>query len=218
MRPRLHLAPDLVIIARVALAFVTLGLFAAPHPVAAAGLVMIVVVIAMDGLDGWLARKLGVDDDLGAILDITGDRIVEHVYWIYFAVAGVSPLWAPLVVVTRSFAVDTVRGLALTRGKTPFGKDTMMRSPVTEFLVASRFMRNFYGVAKVAVFVVLGGVIVAERAAAAGVGLDEAQTAMLEGTAFALVVLTVALNVIRGVPVLWDSVPYLERGRATGEG
>ncbi|MDH5761229.1 MAG: CDP-alcohol phosphatidyltransferase family protein [Gemmatimonadota bacterium] len=207
-------AADLVIITRVALAFVAIGLLSRSVYWAAAGVGLTIVVIVMDGLDGYVARKLGVDDDLGAVLDITGDRIVEHVYWIYFAVAGVIPLWVPLVVVTRSFAVDTVRGLAFNCGKTAFGEKSMMQSRLSRFLVSSRFMRTAYAVAKVAAFILLGLVIVAGRFSADAAPFPDAAFRALEVTAFVVVVVAVALNLLRGIPVLLDSRPYLQRGRS----
>ena len=208
-------APDIVIAIRVALAFVALGLLSLPFRFAVAGLALTIVVIAMDALDGFLARRLGVADDLGAVLDITGDRIVEHVFWIYFAVAGVVPVWVPLVIVTRSFAVDTARSLALTSGMTPFGAKTMMRSAFTRFVVSSRFMRNMYGVAKVSAFVLLGAVIVVDRAAGAGLMVAPDIERVLAQIGLAAVATTVTLNLVRGLPVLWDSRP-LSRDRSVG--
>ncbi len=199
-------AADVVIALRVVLAFVVLFLYSLPFGFAAAAVVLTVVVIAMDGLDGFLARRAGVADELGAVLDITGDRIVEHLFWICFAVAGVIPVWVPLVIVTRSFAVDTVRGMALARGKTAFGSKTMMRTPVSRFLVSSRFMRTLYAVAKVAAFVLLGAVIAMDK----GAGASRA----LELTALGVALVTVAVNLLRGLPVLWDSRTFL-RHRAS---
>jgi CDP-diacylglycerol--glycerol-3-phosphate 3-phosphatidyltransferase len=160
----------------------------------------------MDGLDGWLARRLGVASDLGAVLDITGDRIVEHVFWIGFAVAGLVPMWVPLVIVSRSFIVDAIRSVALSGGKTPFGDKTMQRTALSRFLVASRAMRSIYGVAKAAAFVLVGGVIVLEKAGTAGRDLvAPAAAAWLGGVAELVVLLTVAICVLRALPVIWDA-------------
>jgi len=209
-----QLAPDAVIAARVALVFVAVWLFSLDHPFAVAGVALTIVVIAMDGLDGYLARRLGVADELGAVLDITGDRIVEHVYWIYFAVVGVVPIWVPLLVVTRSFSVDTVRSMALATGRTPFGEKTMMRTSITRFLVASRSMRFAYGLAKVVSFVLAGSVIAMRKAAPGGIGSASEGALSLESLTLAVVVTTVALNLLRGLPVIWDSRPLLRARRA----
>ena len=144
------------------------------------------------------------------MFDITADRIVEHVFWIYFAVVLRVPLWVPIVIVTRSFVVDTVRSIALAKGRTAFGDKSMMRSPVSRFLVASRFMRGVYGFAKVAAFVLLGTVIVIEKAADGAVFVTPTDVQRLvEVTAYGMTVLTVALNLLRGFPVVWDSRAYL---------
>lgn len=207
-----YLLPNLVVLGRVLLAFVTVGLYFLAAPWAAATAVgLTVVVIAMDGLDGLLARRLDVSSELGGVLDITADRIVEHIFWISFAVAGVVGLWVPLVVMTRSFLVDTARGLALAHGKSAFGSDSMMRSPLSQFLTGSRFMRNVYGVAKVSAFVLLGAVIAASRSSEAGTPvLSVGSLQWLELAAQVSVWVAVVLCVLRGIPVLLDSRAYLE--------
>jgi CDP-diacylglycerol--glycerol-3-phosphate 3-phosphatidyltransferase len=180
------------------LAFVACGLLVRGSAVAAlVAVALTVIAIAMDGLDGIAARKLGLSSKLGGVLDISADRIVEHVYWITFAVAQLVPLWVPVVIVTRSVLVDAARGLALIQGKTAFGESTMARSALSRFLTASRTMRNLYGLAKVAAFVVLGMLI-----AAPGVAALEVAATISVGAA-------VALCLARGVPVLVDARAYL---------
>ncbi len=201
-----HLAPHGVVVLRVCLAFVALGLLSGSFWYAFAGLILTVVVITMDALDGYLARRLGVASELGALIDITADRIVEHVFWIYFATVHLVGVWVPIVVVTRSFLVDTARSVAFSKGKTPFGEKTMMRAGITHFLVASRFSRSLYGVAKVAAFVVLGAVMVVAKGEESGaLSLLPEWRSGLDVVRIALVYLTVGLCVIRGLPVLVDS-------------
>lgn len=206
-----YILPNSVIALRVLLAFVAVGLLGMAAPSAAAtGVVLIVVVVALDAVDGWVARRLDRASELGAVLDITADRIVEHVFWIAFAVAGVVSLWVPLVVMTRSFLVDAVRGMALARGRTAFGSSTMARSSLTRFLTASRTMRNTYGLAKLGSFILLGTLLVGRRVdgagawAATGVAWEAVRT-----SADVAVLAAVVLCVIRGVPVLVDGRAYL---------
>ncbi len=208
-----YLAPNLVIIVRVILAFVAVGLFLAPSSLAAAvAVVLTVVVIAMDGLDGYLARRLDLTSELGAVLDITADRIVEHIFWISFAVFGLVGLWVPLVVVTRSFLVDTARGMALAHGKTAFGSATMQRSTVGRFLTGSRFMRTAYAVAKTGAFVLLGAEMAVARAPV--LGPETLPVTVLTRGAQVMVWVAVVLCVVRGIPVLMDSRAYLEPATA----
>ncbi len=211
---RSYLVPNLVIVGRVALAFVAVALLGSASPWAtASAVVLTVVVIAMDGLDGYLARRLDLTSELGGVLDITADRIVEHIFWITFAVMGMVGLWVPLVVMTRSFLVDSARGMALAHGRTAFGEGTMMRSPLSRFVTGSRFMRNLYGVAKVAAFVLLGVLVAVSRAGASGVRVLSADAlTLLTGVAQVSVVVAVGLCVVRGIPVLLDGRAYLEAG------
>lgn len=210
--------PDLVIFTRVVLAFVVLGLFSLPFPYPAWGLLLTLVAIAMDGLDGWLARRLGVASDLGAVLDITGDRIVEHVFWIYFTVAGLVPVWVPLVIVSRSFVVDAVRTVGLSRDKTAFGSRTMQRGRLSRFLVASRAMRSLYGVAKMASFVLLGAVLTLAESAAAGQPLASTGVGVrLGGLSDWVVLLTVSICVLRALPVVWDARALFGSRAPSGE-
>ncbi len=147
---------NLITLARVVLLFATIGLIYLRQPWAvllASGLTVIVFV--SDALDGYVARKRGRANAAGAVIDIAGDRVVENIYWVVCAHLNLVPIWAPLIMITRSFAVDAVRSLALAGGKTAFGKQTMMESRLGLWLAASRFNRGLYGGAKVLAFVYL---------------------------------------------------------------
>jgi len=201
---RSYKVPNSIIGARVALAFVAAGLLVAGSgALAAVGVALTVIAIAMDALDGIVARRMGLASKLGGVLDVTADRIVEHVYWITFAVAQRIPLWIPLVIVTRSFLVDAVRGLALVQGKTAFGDSTMARSALTRFLTGSRAMRALYGVAKLGAFVLIGALIALDGS------LRGSGYAALEVAAWVSALTTDALCVVRGVPVIADARAYL---------
>jgi CDP-diacylglycerol--glycerol-3-phosphate 3-phosphatidyltransferase len=219
-RRRSHRIPNLIILGRVALAFFAAGLLVyAPPTAAAVGVALIVIVIALDAADGMVARRLGVSSKLGAVLDITADRIVEHVFWVTFAVTHVVALWVPLVVLTRSFLVDAVRGLALVQGKTAFGATTMARSGWTRFLTASRAMRNAYGATKVIAFVLLGGLVTVSRLdAQARSSLWMGGLEGLERAAEVSVLAAVVLCIARGVPVLVDARAYLSSESDRGAG
>lgn len=197
--------PTIITLARVALVFVTVPLFGHSFEAAVVAVGLTIVIIWMDALDGWVARRTGQTSDLGALLDITGDRIVENVFWIYFAVAGAVSFWVPLIVTTRGFLTDTVRALGFEQGKTPFGDKTMMRSTWSRFLVSGRFMRGLYGGLKVASFCALGAVLAVRR------GLEEGRLQAgapwmrpLEIGTEVLVAVTIVVCVVRGIPVLWD--------------
>jgi CDP-diacylglycerol--glycerol-3-phosphate 3-phosphatidyltransferase len=177
--------------------------------VVVAGLLLL-AIFAGDGLDGWVARRRNSSSTLGAVLDIAGDRVVENVLWVVFAELQLVGVWAPLVVLTRSFVVDVLRSVALTEGKTPFGDTTMARSRVTWFLTASRFSRTLYGWAKALGFFFLTWLYAWKLPGADGRALD----ALLDYQAvralgWVLVYTSVAMCVVRGLPVIWDAMYYV---------
>ena len=118
-------------------------------------LVLTIIAFAMDGLDGYLARKLNQSSEWGSVLDILVDRIVEVSYWIVFAVMGWLNIIFPLICVARAFTTDGIRSVALSKGMTAFGDKTMQSTSWGKFICASRFMRISYAVAKVLAFLLL---------------------------------------------------------------
>jgi len=121
---------------------------------------LIVLTIILDGVDGWVARAWDEVSDLGSVLDIAVDRVVEQVLWIVYATLLVTPAWAPIIVVARGVMTDAIRSYVLAKGATAFG---MMESAWGQFLVSSRFMRALYGGAKTVVFVYLALLAAAEQ-------------------------------------------------------
>src|SRR5215212_7066604 len=72
----------------------------------------IAFVIALDGIDGWVARKRKSTSLFGAVFDIAGDRVVENSLWVVFAHLHLIPVWVPLLVLTRGFIVDGMRSVS----------------------------------------------------------------------------------------------------------
>ncbi|MDQ3523797.1 MAG: CDP-alcohol phosphatidyltransferase family protein [Chloroflexota bacterium] len=203
---------NLITVARLVLLFFIIWLiYVGNVPVLTACMVMIALIFASDGLDGWVARKRNSTTSFGAVFDIMGDRIVENALWVIFADLDLIPVWIPLLVLTRGFIVDGLRSLSYSDGMTPFGDNNMMRSAFTEWLTAGRFMRGFFGWAKAAGFVFLTGLAGHER-------LNTDDTVLGELYAFdwyvwcgwALVWSAVALTVVRGIPVMIDAVGYFK--------
>lgn len=110
---------------------------------------LLAVIIGMDGLDGYVARKRREVSVFGSIFDIAVDRVIEYMLWAVLAHVGLVPMWVALVFIIRGTLVDSIRYAAIAEGETAFG---MMRSPIGRFLVASRFMRGMYGTIKATAF------------------------------------------------------------------
>jgi CDP-diacylglycerol--glycerol-3-phosphate 3-phosphatidyltransferase len=205
------MSPNLITLIRILLALVVMIVFQLGFAWRLAAVALTILVICLDSLDGWVARRLGQSSDFGALFDITGDRIVEHIYLIFYCAVGLVSFWVPVVFVTRSFLVDTLRSVSFTReGKTPFGRNTMMRSRLTRFLTASRTSRAVYGVLKVLTFVFLGLVFAFRRGFEEGVyWVSPVVVQDIAALTQALVWTMVVLNLMRGLPVLWDGRYYL---------
>jgi CDP-diacylglycerol--glycerol-3-phosphate 3-phosphatidyltransferase len=199
---------NLITLGRLVLLFVTLSLlYAGSAALATLALVLTLVVFAGDGLDGWIARRQGSDSQFGAVFDIAGDRVVENAYWVVFAHLGLVPVAFPLIVLTRGFLIDSLRSLSYGEGKTAFGSATMMRSAFTRWLTGSRFMRGLYGVAKAVAFCFLTALVAARLDATSLPG----QILGLEPVGWLgwlAVYLSIALTVVRGLPVLYDSAVW----------
>lgn len=196
---------NFITLARLILVFIVVALFG--HHVSL-DLLMIGItglILALDAVDGYVARKLKQTSDFGALFDIIGDRIVENVFWVYFAFAGLIPFWLPLIVLTRGFLTDGLRSAAFAQGKTPFGEKTMMRSEWTRALTSSRASRSIYGMFKTVTFLYLGGVIALRSA-----GLSTPFIAGFEMVGIVIATIAVAICLIRGIPVLVDGWEYVK--------
>ncbi|MBP3924876.1 CDP-alcohol phosphatidyltransferase family protein [bacterium] len=168
-----------------------------------AALIFTIFAFALDGVDGYVARKFHEESKLGALLDIMGDRIVENSYWILFAVMGWLSILFPLIAITRGFITDTIRSAAMEKGYTAFGENTMQKSKVAKFICGSRFMRISYAVAKVAAFVL----IIAARIPT----LPNAK--MVGEIGFWCAVFAIVFCVVRGIPVVIEA-KYLFEDKA----
>ncbi len=202
---------NLITIGRLGLLFIAIALiYTRSFPIVAIMAFVIMIVFLSDALDGFIARRQGSTSEFGAVLDIAGDRVVENALWIVFAHLGMIGVWAPLMVMTRGFFVDTMRSVEYTRGKSAFGENAMARSRITHFLTASRFMRAFYGAAKGIAFVFLTALFAArlpEGEETLFATVIDSWPMLIFG--WFMVYASLALTVIRGIPVLLDAMQDL---------
>ncbi len=204
------MSANIITVVRILLAFLTIYLYGQGYQLAFIAFALTILVIYMDALDGQLARKFGTASDFGALLDISGDRIVENIYWIYFATLGMVSFWIPVFVIARGFLTDTVRSVAFAEGKTPFGEKTMMKNGITRLLVSSRLSRGLYGVLKAVVFCWLGFILAMRKGIAAqAIGTHENFMTMNDIIVQILVWVVFFMCIARGLPVLWDGRDYV---------
>lgn len=215
---------NLITVGRLLLLFIVVGLiYWTGAGFVGINMFLIAFIIASDGFDGWVARRRNTTSAFGAIFDIAGDRVVENVLWIVFADLGAIPIWVPLLVVTRGVLVDGLRSLSYGEGMTAFGEKNMMRSPLTRWLTAGRFMRGLYGYAKAIAFVFLTGWVGRDLSPTVGGWVDTLYSAAIYRVLGWITVWSaIALTVIRGIPVVVDAwhlmVPTNRDARLDGSG
>ena len=159
---------------------------------------LLVIIFVLDGVDGYIARKRDEVSLFGAIFDIAIDRVVENVLWVVLVDLGIIPVWVAVVFLIRGFVVDSIRSQGASEGQTPFG---MMRSPIGKFIVASSFMRLFYGALKAVTF---GFIFLIQPWPALIPNFYTEYQVMLTSVKSVLVYVTVTVCIIRGLPVIFE--------------
>jgi phosphatidylglycerophosphate synthase len=224
---RWRVTPNKITVLRVLLAGVAVGIYASgAHGNAAifgfAGLALTVAAVGLDGVDGYLARRLNLATPLGAQLDILGDRVIENLFFIYFAVSGEILLWVPIIFFVRGALTDFLRGIAAVRGgagmhgreAAMFRRNWMLTERWSSRIVAGRISRAAYAALKCFCFCALG----------LEWTMFHAQSLMPPGIRFGIrltvdgiVAATIAFCIVRAVPVLWEGArDFLAMTRPSG--
>ena len=197
---------NIVSVTRVFVAFAAIGLlYAETMPAYIASVVLTIIAFAMDGVDGYIARKYNQSSEWGSVLDIMGDRIVEASYWIAFAVMGWLNILFPIVCIARAFTTDGIRSVALSKGMTAFGEKSMQSTAWGKFICASKFMRISYAVAKVAAFVLIITAYIPD------LNLESAN--IIRIVAEILAWIAIIFCVVRAIPVVAESGKLFNDGK-----
>jgi len=202
--------PNKVTALRVAVGFAAVSLFGRGAWANLAAVALTVAAIALDALDGHIARAKKMATPMGAQLDILGDRMIENVYFTYFAVVGMVSLWLPVLFFARGAATDFLRGLAMKAGHSGWGANAMLRTWWGRALVASRWSRGLYAAMKCLCFCYLGLELALTRGPVAIVGKLAADAhVMIRVGAHVLTWMTAVFCLVRGLPVLVEGWRYV---------
>ena len=202
--------PNKVTLLRVVVGFAAVCLFGRGAWANLTAVGLTVASIALDALDGHIARKKKMATPMGAQLDILGDRMIENVYFTYFAVVGMVSLWLPVLFFARGAATDFLRGLAIKAGHSGWGANSMLQTWWGQALVASRWSRGLYSSMKCLCFCYLGLELALTRGPVALLGelTRDAYPTMRVG-AQVLTGMTAAFCLLRGLPVLVEGWKYI---------
>jgi CDP-diacylglycerol--glycerol-3-phosphate 3-phosphatidyltransferase len=201
--------PNKVTLLRVAVGFGAVCLFGRGPWANLAAVGLTVTAIILDALDGHLARKKKMATPEGAQLDILGDRMIENLYFTYFAVVGMVSLWLPILFFARGALTDFLRGLAMKAGHSGWGPNAMLQTWWGRALVGSRWSRGLYAAMKCLCFCYLGLELALTRGPVALIGeLTADAHMMIRLGAQALTWITAAFCLVRGLPVLVEGWKY----------
>src|SRR4029077_17971825 len=169
--------------------------------------------IALDALDGHIARARRLTTPVGAQIDILGDRMIENVYFTSFAVVGMVSVWLPVFFFARGAVTDFLRGLALRAGHSGWGANAMLQTWWGRALVASKWSRGLYAAMKCLCFCYLGLELALTRGPVALIGefAADAQTLISIG-AQVLTWARAGFCLVRGLPVLLEGWKYFADG------
>jgi len=209
--------PNKVTLLRVLVGFLAVSAFGHGAWMNLLGVVLTVIAIALDALDGHLARVKRMATPVGAQLDILGDRMIENMFFTYFAVVGMVSLWLPILFFARGAATDFLRALAMKAGHSGWGTGAMLQSGLARALVASRWSRGLYAALKCACFCYLGMELALTRGPVALLGpISLDMHAAIRAGAQTLAWMTAAFCVVRGLPVLVEGWRFLASQLAMG--
>jgi CDP-diacylglycerol---glycerol-3-phosphate 3-phosphatidyltransferase len=204
--------PNKVTVLRVVIGFAAVGLFGRGAWPNFAAVVLTVSAIALDALDGHLARRKNLATPVGAQIDVLGDRMIENVYFTYFAVVGMVSLWLPVFFFARGAATDFLRSLTAGAGHSGWGAGVMLQTWWGRALVASRWSRGLYATMKCLCFCYLGLELALSRGPVALVGELAADAhALIRAGAHLLTWTTAGFCLVRGLPVLIEGSRYMVR-------
>jgi len=211
------ITPNKITVLRMFVAGAVVGLYeigsrgGSAIPIGICALALTICAVAMDGVDGYLARRLRMATTIGAQLDILGDRVIENLFLIYFAGAGQISVWVPVIFFVRGVLTDFLRGIAAARGPfdgrsgtEKFQQNWMLVGRWSARIVASRASRGAYAGLKCVCFCALGVEWIARRS---DNSLVVARwSGAIHVAVSGIVFVTIAFCILRALPVFGEGL------------
>lgn len=172
-------------------------IYQAPNEWQLANPLLLGLIFLLDAVDGFIARSQGETSVFGAAFDVAADRVIENVLWVVLVDLHWVPVWVAIVFLVRGFLVDALRNY---QNGAPFD---VMRSRLGRFLVKGRCLRFSYALVKFLTFAWWFTLIPLANSVPL---FWSSHQAWLLAMAHALLYTTVALCLVRGVPVLLEAL------------
>lgn len=156
---------------------------------------LVLLLIAMDAVDGIVARQRQEVTLLGSVLDIAADRAVEIILWVMYANLGLISWAIPVTVIIRGALTDSIREAGYARGDSAFGA---LRTDWGRWIVAGRPMRAAYGLVKALAFMLLAGTLALQS-------LNSPWVNLVWGLGVIASWVALVFCIVRGVPVVVEA-------------
>jgi len=114
----LHI-PNILSVSRVVATPIVAALVLGGESARTVACVLACLVAFTDLIDGPIARRMGLATYLGAMIDMTSDKVYMCTLLIVLAVAGLSPVWAAAIIASREVLVLWLRVVASENGRQP---------------------------------------------------------------------------------------------------
>ncbi len=189
-----YVIPSAVSAVRVILAILLLAMTnGQPNGMLFAALIGVPIIMALDAVDGMLARHLNSQTMLGSFIDIAADRLVEFIFLLFFVSAGFVPLWFVVIFYGRIILTDACRMWAF-RTERVSAEGIFLPEPL-RVLVLSKLSRSGYAALK-------------------GIMFSLMLLAMYQGKAslswleFGTMLGVLAFSLLRAAPILFTYLPW----------
>ncbi|MEE9218246.1 MAG: CDP-diacylglycerol--glycerol-3-phosphate 3-phosphatidyltransferase [Acidobacteriota bacterium] len=124
------------------------------------GLVIFLLALLTDYLDGFLARRRSEETTLGALLDPVADKLLTAAAFISLVELDFAPAWMVVVIIGREFAVSGLRSIASSQGVTipasRWGKyKTGSQGVAISLLIMTKHLGEFRWLGEAALWIVM---------------------------------------------------------------
>jgi len=147
---------DFVTVFRVVLAFISIYMISVRHDMFnIIGIGLIPVVMLLDILDGYFARRNPIPSKYGSLYDILADRIISFSYFVFFASVQICPYISVLIIIVRGLILDLIRSIAFSHNMQAFSENKFNQHILTKFFTQSHFSRGLYNTLKTLIFILM---------------------------------------------------------------
>lgn len=147
---------NLITLFRTVLAIISIALLSREHSsLKLVGIILIPVVMSLDMLDGYLARRQPIASLYGPLYDILADRIISFCYFIFFLSVQVCGYLPVAIIVVRGLVLDGIRCIAFKNNFQAFSDNKFNQSFFAKLLTQSYFSRGLYNSLKTILFILM---------------------------------------------------------------